>query len=137
MKHVTSSSREQVSSIRIEFTLARDIEAAANDVRDRVARIRRKLPDDVTDPVVAKQDRDASPIIWMALYGENTSQIELTRLADERIVDRLSKLPGVASVINAGERRFSMRIWIDNRRLGARDISIGELVEALRREHVA
>lgn len=136
VKHVTSSSREQVSSIRIEFTLARDIEAAANDVRDRVARIRGKLPDDVTDPVVAKQDRDASPIIWMALYGENTSQIELTRLADERIVDRLSKLPGVASVINAGERRFSMRIWIDNRRLGARDISIGELVEALHREHV-
>jgi multidrug efflux pump len=136
VKHVTSTSREQVSSIKIEFSLARDIEAAANDVRDRVARIRSKLPDDVEDPVVAKQDSDASPIIWMALYGENTTQIELTQLADTVIVDRLSKLPGVASVINAGERRYSMRIWVDNRRLGARDISISELVEALRREHV-
>ena len=136
VKHVTSTSREQVSQITVEFTLSRDIEAAANDVRDRVARIRSKLPDDVTDPVVAKQDRDASPIIWMALYGENTTQIELTRLADDRIVDRLSKLPGVSSVINAGERRFSMRIWIDNRRLASRDLTITELVDKLRREHV-
>ncbi len=136
VRHVTSASREEVSQIKVEFALSRSIEAAANDVRDRVSRVRRDLPEDVTDPVVAKQDADASPIIWLALFGANTNQVELTTLAETRIIDRVAKLPGVASVIVGGDRRFSMRIWINNRRLGAHDLSISEVVEALQRENV-
>ena len=136
VKHVTSTSREEVSQIRVEFDLDRDIEDAANDTRDRISRVKRDLPEDVTDPVVAKQDADASPIIWLALFGADTTQLALTTLAETRIIDRIDKLPGVASVIVGGDRRFSMRIWIDNRRLGAHNLSISEVVAALQRENV-
>ncbi len=70
VKHLTSLSREQVSQITVEFDLDRDVDDAANDVRDRVARARSELPDDVDEPVVAKRDADASPILWLALSGE-------------------------------------------------------------------
>ena len=136
VKHVTSSSREQVSQITIEFGLDRDIEDAANDVRDRVSRARRALPDDVDAPIVSKRDSDARPILWMALSGASYNQVQLTQIAETRLEDRLAKLPGVANVIIAGERRYSMRIWIDNRRLGARNLSIAEVVAVLQRENV-
>jgi multidrug efflux pump len=136
VRHVTSRSREQVSDITVEFHLDRDIEAAANDVRDRVARVRSLLPDEVDEPVVAKRDSDAQPILWMALFGERTDQIELTSIAETRIKDRLGKLSGVADVIVGGERRYSMRVWVDNERLTARNLTIADLQEALRRENV-
>ena len=136
VRHVRSTSREQVSSITVEFELSRDIEAAASDVRDRVARARAELPDDIEEPLVAKRDADASPILWLALYGEGYDQVELTTITERQIKDRLEKLPGVASVMVAGERRYSIRVWIDNRRLGSRNLSIDEVVEALRRENV-
>ena len=136
VKHVKSTSREQVSAITVEFELSRDIEAAASDVRDRVARARAELPDDVEEPLVAKRDADASPIMWLALYGEGYDQVELTTITERQIKDRFEKLPGVASVMIAGERRYSIRVWIDNRRLGSRNLSINEVVEALRRENV-
>jgi multidrug efflux pump len=136
VKHVTSTSREQVSQISVIFELDRDIEAAANDVRDRVARVRNKLPDTIDQPVVAKMDADASPVVWLALYGDGYSQIELSQLAEERIKDRIEKLPGVASVILGGERRYSMRVWLKNRRLGAQNLAISDVVAALQRENV-
>ena len=136
VEHVRSESREQVSQISVEFSLDRDIESAANDVRDRVARARSQLPDEIDAPVVAKQDADARPIVWLALYGAEYDQIELTRIVEERIVDRVEKLPGVASVIVGGGRRFSMRIWIDNRRLGAQNLTISEIADTLERENV-
>ncbi len=136
VKHVTSISREQVSMITIEFELSRDLEAAANDVRDRVARARNILPEEVEDPVVAKRDSDARPVFWLALFGDRYDQIQLTSIAEAQIVDRLTKLPGVASVIIAGERRYSMRVWVDNRRLAAHDATVADLAAALRRENV-
>ena len=136
VKHVTSTSREQVSLVTVEFELSRDIEAAASDVRDRVARARKDLPDDVEEPLVAKRDADASPIMWLALYGEGYDQVELTTITETRIIDRLDKLSGVANVMIAGERRYSMRVWIDNRKLGSRNLSINEVVESLQRENV-
>jgi multidrug efflux pump len=136
VRHVTSRSREQVSDITVEFELDRDIEAAANDVRDRVARVRSLLPDEVEQPVVAKRDSDAQAILWLALYGENTDQIALTSIAETRIKDRLAKVGGVADVIVGGERRYSMRIWVDNERLTARNLTIADLQAALRRENV-
>ncbi|MDH3210897.1 MAG: efflux RND transporter permease subunit [Myxococcales bacterium] len=136
VKQLTSISREQVSMISVEFELGRDLEAAANDVRDRVSRARNHLPEEVEAPVVAKQDSDASAVIWMALYGEGFDQIQLTSIAETQIVDRLTKLPGVASVIIAGERRYSMRVWIDNRRLAAQSLTIADVADALGRENV-
>jgi multidrug efflux pump len=136
VKHVTSISREQVSMITVEFELGRDLEGAANDVRDRVARARTSLPEEVEDPVVAKQDSDARPVFWLALFGEQYDQIQLTSIAEAQIVDRLAKLPGVASVIIAGERRYSMRVWVDNRRLAGQDATVADLAAALRRENV-
>jgi multidrug efflux pump len=101
-----------------------------------VSRARGQLPEEVEDPIVAKRDSDARPVFWMALFGEGYDQIRLTSIAETKIVDRLTKLPGVASVIIAGERRYSMRVWIDNRRLAAQSLTIADLAEALRRENV-
>jgi multidrug efflux pump len=136
VKHVTSISREQVSLVTIEFELSEDIEQAANDVRDRVAQARQNLPKEVDDPIVAKRDAAADADVWLALYGERYDQIELTRLAETKLDDRLNKLPGVASVIVAGERRYSMRLWIDNRVLGSFGLTVADVADALRRENV-
>jgi multidrug efflux pump len=136
VKHVTSVSREQVSTVSVEFNLGRDIEAAANDVRDRVARARSKLPEEIDDPVIAKTDADASPVLWIALYGPGYDEVQLTSIVEAKILDRIAKVPGVAAVMMGGERRYSMRVWIDNRRMGAQALSIGEVVAALKRENV-
>jgi multidrug efflux pump len=136
IKHVTSVSREQVSLISVEFELYRDVDSAAADVRDRVARARRDLPQDVEEPVIAKRSADARPIQWISLSGGGLTQIELSTLAETRVKDRLAKLPGVADVMLAGERRFAMRIWIDNTRLTGQTLTIADVAAALKRENV-
>ncbi len=136
VKHVTSLSREQVSSISVEFELYRDVDLAANDVRDRVARARRSLPDDVEQPLVAKRDADDRPVLWIALSGASYDQIQISTIADTQIRDRLAKLPGVANVILGGERRYSMRLWLDNPRLRAHNLTVADVAEALQRENV-
>jgi len=136
VKHVTSISREQVSKIDVEFQIDRDLEAAANDVRDRVARVRNKLPDEIDEPIVAKRDSDANAVMWISLSGAPYNQIKLTQIAESSIIDRLTKLPGVASVFIGGERRYSMRIWIDNHRLSSLNLTIAEVAAALQRENV-
>jgi multidrug efflux pump len=136
VKHVTSLSREQVSQVTVEFVLDRDVDLAANDVRDRLARIQRDLPDEVEAPIVAKLESDASPVLWLALSGEGYSQVQLSTIAETQIQDRLAKLPGVAAVIIGGERRFSMRVWLDNERLAAQRLTVADVADALRRENV-
>ncbi|UCE87452.1 MAG: efflux RND transporter permease subunit, partial [Deltaproteobacteria bacterium] len=136
VQHVTSTSREQVSSISVEFALNRDLEVAANDVRDRVSRVRSRLPEEVDEPVVAKRDSDAWPIMWMALSSRDYDQIALSQIVESRLKDRLGKLPGVATVMVSGERRYAMRLWIDNARLTARNLTIADVAAALERENV-
>ena len=136
IRHVTSISREQVSSISVEFELYRDVDAAAADVRDRVARARRDLPQDVDEPVIAKRSADARPIQWISLSGGGLSQIEISTLAETKLKDRLARLPGVAEVLLAGERRFAMRIWIDNSHLTGHSLTIADIASALGRENV-
>jgi multidrug efflux pump len=136
IRHITSSSTEQVSRITVEFELDRDVDLAANDVRDRVARARPRLPEDVEEPVVAKRDADASPIMWLALYGGGYDQVQLSTLAETQLQDRLGKLPGVSEVIIAGDKRFSMRVWIDNGRLTAHGLTVADVAAALERENV-
>jgi len=136
VKNVTSISREQVSLVTVEFDLDRDLEAATNDVRDRVSRASRDLPEEVEDPVVAKRDSDARPVLWMALSGDGYDPIELTQIADKLLVDRMSKLPGVASVVMFGERRYSMRVWLDTHLLHAQYVNVADVANALRRQNV-
>jgi multidrug efflux pump len=136
IRHITSVSFEQVSQVSVEFELDRDVDVAANDVRDRVARARPLLPEEIEAPIVAKQDADAFPIMWIALYGGHQDQIALSTLADTQIKDRLAKLPGVSDVLIAGEQRYSMRVWIDNRRLTAHRLTVADVAAALQRENV-
>jgi multidrug efflux pump len=136
VKHVTSLSREQVSQITVEFELTRDVDAAANDARDRVSRARRDLPEEAEESIVAKQDADASPVLWLALSSPNRSQLEISTIAETMLQDRLGKLSGVSEVLIAGERRYSMRIWIDNSRLTAHGLVVADVADALRRENV-
>jgi multidrug efflux pump len=136
IRHLTSMSTEQVSQITVEFELGTDVDLAANDVRDRVARARQQLPDDVEQPVVAKREADATPIMWIALSGAGYSQLEISTIAETRVEDRLGKLPGVSDAIIAGEKRYSMRVWIDNARLTAHRLTVADVADALRRENV-
>jgi multidrug efflux pump len=136
IRHVTSNSREQASQITIEFDLSRDIDAAAADVRDRTARVRRLLPEEAEEPVVSKAEADARAVLWIALSGGGLDQVALSTLADTQVRDRLAKLPGVARVIFSGERRYSMRVWIDRYRLISHRLTIADVAAALRRENV-
>jgi len=131
IKHVTSKSREQVSSITVEFELSRDIDAAANDVRDRVARARRHLPDEVEAPVVSKRSATSDTVLWLALSGEGYDQVQLTSILEQQVKDRLAKLSGVAFVIVGGERRYSMRVWVDSDQLTARGLTVADIASAL------
>jgi len=136
VRHLTSVSREQASAISVEFELDRDVDSAANDVRDRVARARDELPRDVEEPVIAKRDSDAFPIMWIALYGGHYSQIDLSTIAETEMQDRLAKLPGISEVLIAGEKRFAIRVWIDGDRLAAYRLTIADVQAALQRENV-
>jgi multidrug efflux pump len=136
VRHITSVSSEEVSRITVEFQLDQDVDLAANDVRDRVARARQFLNSDVEEPIVSKQDADANPIMWFALSGDQYDQIYISTVAESQIRDRLSKLPGVASVILGGERRMSMRIWIDNVKLTAHQLTVADVASALQRQNV-
>ncbi|HLF97161.1 MAG TPA: efflux RND transporter permease subunit [Methylococcaceae bacterium] len=131
-----SSSREEVSSITLEFGLERDADGAAADVRDRVARIRNRLPDDVEEPVIGKVDADAQAMMWLAFSSDRHDPLEITDYADRQVQDRLQTLPGVARVMIGGERRYAMRIWLDRERLVARRVTVQDVELALRKRNV-
>jgi multidrug efflux pump len=113
-----SSSAEEVSRLTIDFNLDREAAEAANDVRDRVARVKAQLPRTALDPVVSKIEADAWPIMWIALMSDRHTPMELTDYADRYLTDPLKALPGVATVVIGGERKYSMRVWLDRERLG-------------------
>lgn len=136
VKSIRSSSREESSNVTIEFNLDRDIDTAANDIRDRVARVLNRLPTEAEQPRVAKSDSDSSPIIWLTLAGSGQDPLQLTDYAERYLVDRLSVVPGVASVILSGARRYSMRISLDAAALAARGLTVQDVEAALRRNNV-
>ena len=135
VKTMSSSSREQGSVITIEFELGRNVDEAANDVRDRVSRVRGALPREIDDPVVSKVDANAQAIVWLGLSSDRHTGLELTDVADRVLKERIQRLPGVGSVIIAGERRYAMRVWLDPMRMAAHGLSAQDIEAAVRREN--
>jgi multidrug efflux pump len=132
---IQSSSRDGSSQITITFRLSRDIEAAANDVRNAVSRVLDNLPDEVDPPEVQKAEADSSPIMFLNMTSTAMSRMELTDYADRYIVDRLSTIDGVAQVRSFGERK-ALRIWLDRVALAARGLTVTDIENALRAENI-
>lgn len=133
---ITSTSRPEQSQITVRFRLTREADSAANDVRDRVSRVRGALPDEITEPVIQKTEADAQPIIYLAFSSDRHAPLEITDYADRYVKDRLQTLPGVANVRIFGERRYAMRIWLDSARLAAYGLTPQDVEDALRRQNV-
>jgi multidrug efflux pump len=133
---IESSSRNGRGDVSLEFTLDRDIESAANDVRDAVSRVVDRLPDEAEAPQVAKVSADAEPIMFLNLASDRLDILALTDFAERSVVDRLSSIPGVASVRLGGGQRYAMRVWLDRSALAARGLTVNDVEAALRRENV-
>lgn len=136
LRTLTSSSNEQSSNVRLEFGLSRDVESAAQDVRDLVSRVRGRLPDDVEEPVIAKQDADARAFFYLALTSPTLDLLELSDIADRIVKQRLQTIPGVSRAQILGERRWSMRIWLDQTALSARGLTVQDVAAAIRARNV-
>ncbi|MEX2647438.1 MAG: efflux RND transporter permease subunit [Alphaproteobacteria bacterium] len=133
---MSSISRAEKSAITIRFNLDRDPDAAASDVRDRVGRVRGLLPDEIDEPIIAKVEADAQPIIWLAFTSDRHSAMQLSDTADRLVKDRLQSLPGVAGVRIFGERRYAMRIWLDPARLAGYGLTVQDVEDALGAQNV-
>ncbi len=133
---ITSQSIDGRASINLEFVPDRDIDEAANDVRDRVSRVADDLPPEADPPEIAKADFNAEPVIWLNLSSSTMDVLELTDYAERVLTERLGVLPGVARVRMGGARRYAMRVWIDREALAARQLTVTEIESALRRENV-
>jgi multidrug efflux pump len=136
VRTIKSISREEVSTITIEFVPERNPDTAANDVRDRVARVRGRLPDEVDEPIVQKIEADAQAIVWLAFSSERHTPLFITDYADRYVADTLKSLPGVASVIIGGERKYAMRLWVDRDRLAGFGLTPVDIENALKRENI-
>ncbi|WP_376961030.1 efflux RND transporter permease subunit [Azospirillum sp. A26] len=133
---MSSISRAEKSQITLRFRLDRNVDVAASDVRDRVGRVRAQLPSEIDEPVIAKVEADAQPIIYLAFSSDRHSPLEVTDFADRYVKDRLQNLPGVAQVRIFGERRFAMRLWLDPQRMAAYRVTPQDVENALRRQNV-
>ena len=133
---IESDSEDERSQVRIEFDISRDIDAAANDVRDRIARVVARLPMEADPPQVVKADANADSVVTLAFSSDMLPMLELTDYAERNLVYRLSTVPGVASVGLVGGRRYSMRIWLDRQALSAHNLAVSDIEGALRRENV-
>jgi multidrug efflux pump len=131
IRTLTSSSSDGRSSITVEFELGVDMEAAANDVRDRVSRAIRNLPPDADPPIISKADADARPIMLLGLKSNTKSLLEISEIANNVFKERLQTVPGVAEVRIWGEKRYAMRLWMDPARLAAFRLTPLDVVDAL------
>ncbi len=133
---IDATSSEASSNIDVEFELSRDLDLAAADVRDRVARVRSQLPDGIDDPVVSKASADSQPIMWISLTSETWDRLQLTDYADRVLAENLAIVDGVASIRIGGERRQAVRIWLNPEEMAARAITVPDIVSRLRAENV-
>jgi len=136
VSRIDSTSREEYSSVNVEFNLTRDIEEATNDVRSRISRILNVLPEEADQPRISKTESDARPIMWLSLTSTSLNQLELTDYADRNLVDPLSTVDGVAQVWIGGARRYAMRIWLNSPALTARALTVQDVETAVREQNV-
>ncbi len=136
IRTLTSVSREGRSSISVEFELGVNIEAAANDVRDKVSGALNRLPPDVDPPVVEKADADSSPIIFLTIRSDKRDLLEISRIAEIMFKERIQTIPGVSSVQIWGQRRYSMRLWMDPIKLASLKLAPSDVLQAVNRENV-
>lgn len=133
---IQSISRQERSQITVRFRIERSADSAAADVRDRVSRVRRRLPDDIEEPVISKVEADANPIMWIAFSSDRHTSLELSDFASRIVKPRLQTLSGAADARVFGERRYSMRIWLDRDRLAAFKLTPQDVEDAIRRQNV-
>ncbi|WP_180683996.1 efflux RND transporter permease subunit [Tepidicella baoligensis] len=133
---ITSISRQEESQITVRFRLERDPDAAAAEVRDKVARVRGRLPQSIDEPIVAKVEADAFPVIWIALSSDTLNALQLSDLANRIVKPVLQTATGAADVRVFGERRYSMRLWLDPDRLAAYRLTVQDVEDALRRSNL-
>ena len=133
---MTSISRTEQSQISVRFRLSKDPDTAAAEVRDRVSRVRGRLPAAVDEPVIAKVEADATPTIWLAYTSETLSPLVLTDIVTRVAKPRLQTVPGVADVSIGGDRRYAMRIWLDADRLASYKLTVQDVEEALRKQNL-
>lgn len=131
IKTLTSISRDEVSIVTVRFNLDVPIDVAAQDVRDRIARARGRMPQDIEEPIVAKQDANAQEVMWVALYSEDYTTLELTDLAEREFKDRLQTVPGVGGINLGGEKRQAIRIRLDASRMAAAGVTAADIRRVL------
>ncbi|WP_207513621.1 efflux RND transporter permease subunit [Longitalea luteola] len=137
VRNITSTNSQGVSSINVEFDLSVDLEAAANDVRDKVSQAQRSLPDDLPGPpVVAKADASSDAIISMTVQSNTRNQLEITEYGTNVLVERLQTIPGVSGIQIWGEKKYAMRIWFNPAKLSAYGLTPGDVQTALNKENV-
>ena len=131
-----STSRSEESRITVRFRSDVDPDVAASDVRDRVSRVRRRLPVEVQEPTIARVEADAQAILYLVFTSDRMNALEITDYVDRFVLDRLKNLNGVADVVIYGERRYAMRIWIDRERLAAFNLTVQDVESALKAQNV-
>jgi len=136
IRSLTSVSRDGRSQITVEFDISSDLETAANDVRDRVSIARSRLPQDVDPPTVAKADADAVPIVFLSVKSDKRTLLDLSDIAQNTFKERLQTIPGVSQISIWGEKRYSMRLWMDPAKLAAYNITPIDVRDALNRENI-
>jgi multidrug efflux pump len=136
VRTLSSASAEQSSQITLEFKLDRDLEVSAQDVRDKVARVRGRLPQEIEEPVVTKQDADAQPFMYLPMDAENYDLMQLSDLADRIVKRRLQSITGVGRAEIFGERRYSMRVWLSSPKLAARGLTVQDVEAAIQSRNV-
>jgi len=133
---LTSISRPEQAQISVRFRLEKDADTAAAEVRDRVSRVRNRLPQTIDEPVIAKVEADAFPVIWLAFSSDTRSRLEINDLVNRIVKARLQTVTGVADVRIFGERKYAMRVWLDPERLAAYRLTTQDVEDAIRRNNL-
>ena len=132
VRQIRASSRDGRARIEVEFSLDRDLDLAAADVRDRISTVRNELPDEAENPEITQQSLQAQVMMWVVLTSDELDRLALSDLADRVLIDSLSTVPGVAQVLFGGERRYAMRIHLDLQRVAAHQLTVLDIEQALR-----
>ena len=137
IREISSGSKNETSTIRVEFNLGRDMDDATNDVRDKVSRVASKLPENSNQPTVSKSDSDArQAVMWIGFTSNQLDSIELNDYLERNVIDRLSIISGVASIIIGGERKYAIRVWLDPDKMSARQVTVDDILVAINKENV-